>query len=186
MTGKEEQKLSKVFRLLVDFLEGESLDYAVVGAFALHAFGYVRATQDVDFLVRSKNQEKIIRYLEMSLGYETIHRSAGFSNHVHPLSGLGRVDFLYVQGATADAMFGQSSRLQVFGDFRLPVVKPEHLVALKVFAMANNPERALREMADIKELLDRLELDLEEVRGYFEKHGQLERYYEIVGKDRKR
>lgn len=68
----------------------------------------------------------------------------------------------------------------------MPVVKPEHLVALKVFAMKNYLERALREMADIKELLDMLELDLEEVRGYFEKHGQLERYYEIVGKDQER
>ena len=56
-------------------------------------------------------------------------------------------------------------------------------MALKVFAMKNSPERALREMADIKELLSVPGVDHEEVREYFKKHGQLERYYDIVGED---
>jgi hypothetical protein len=47
------------------------------------------------------------------------------------------------------------------------VVKPEHIVALKVFAMKNNPERALREMADIKELLRFNEINMKEVQEYF-------------------
>jgi hypothetical protein len=145
----------------------------------------VRATLDVDFLARVENQDRIIRYLESSLGYETIHRSSGYSNHVHRLSGLGRIDFLYVQGPTAESIFGHTRRLLVLEDMKLPVVKPEHLVALKVFAMKNNPERALREMADIKELLAVPGLDHEEVRRYFEKYDQLEKYHDIVGEDRK-
>jgi len=66
------------------------------------------------------------------------------------------------------------------------VVKPEHIVALKVFAMKNNPERALREMADIKELLRFNEINLKEVQEYFEKYGQMDRYYEITGKKQKK
>jgi hypothetical protein len=73
----------------------------------------------------------------------------------------------------------------VLDDFRLPVVKPEHLVALKVFAIKSNPDRALREMADIKELLGLPGLDHGEVRKYFEKYGQMDRYHDIVGQDRK-
>jgi hypothetical protein len=178
-------KFREVFRLLIRFFEKERIDYALIGAFALHAYGYVRATQDVDFLVRAENQDKIVQYLESSLGYETIHRSSGYSNHVHRLSGLGRIDFLYVQGATADSILREARRLLVLDDFRLPVVKPEHLVALKVFAIKSNPDRALREMADIKELLAVPGLDHGEVRKYFEKYGQLERYHDIVGEDRK-
>ncbi len=74
----------------------------------------------------------------------------------------------------------------VFGDLRLPVVKPEHVVALKVFAMKNDPDRALRDMADIKELLSLPGIDLQEVRKYFEKYGQMERYYDIVGEKQKK
>ena len=37
--------------------------------------------------------EKLVAFLE-SLGYETLYRSAGYSNHVHALPDLGRLDFV--------------------------------------------------------------------------------------------
>lgn len=175
----------KAFQFLIDFFEREGIDYALIGAFALKAYGYVRATQDVDFIVRQEDQGKIIAHLE-SLGFETLYSSTGYSNHVHPLSGLGRIDFVYVKGSTAERIFNESRRVLVFDKLTLPVVKPEHIVALKVFAMKNNPERALREMADIKELLNLPEISLQEVREYFEKYGQSERYYELVGEKQKK
>ena len=152
---------------------------------ALKAYGYMRATQDVDFIVKQEDQAKIIANLE-SLGFETLYSSKGYSNHIHPLSGLGRIDFVYVKGDTAKSIFKERRRLLVFGDLRLPVVKPEHVVALKVFAMKNDPDRALRDMADIKELLSLPGIDLQEVRKYFEKYGQMERYYDIVGEKQKK
>ena len=68
----------------------------------------------------------------------------------------------------------------------VPVVRPEHIVALKVFAMKNDPDRALREMADIKELLSLPEINLQEIQKYFKKYGQTERYYDIVGEKQKK
>ncbi|MEA2085158.1 MAG: hypothetical protein U9O82_13170 [Thermodesulfobacteriota bacterium] len=41
-------------------------------------------------------------------------------------------------------------------------------------------------MADIKELLSLPGIDLQEVRKYFEKYGQMERYYDIIGEKRKK
>ncbi|HID31182.1 MAG TPA: hypothetical protein EYP19_14455 [Desulfobacterales bacterium] len=70
-------KFSEVFRLLIGFFEKERVDYALIGAFALQAYGYVRATRDVDFLIRTENKDKIVQYLESSLAYETNHRSTG-------------------------------------------------------------------------------------------------------------
>ena len=58
---KKTMKFGDVFRLLIDFFEKARVDYALIGAFALKAYGYVRATQDVDFLVRYEDQDKIIR-----------------------------------------------------------------------------------------------------------------------------
>ncbi|MDL1961858.1 MAG: nucleotidyltransferase family protein [Deltaproteobacteria bacterium] len=178
-------KFKKVFQLLIEFFERERIDYALIGAFALKAYGYVRATQDVDFIVRQKNQKKIIANLE-SLGFETIYSSKGYSNHIHHLSDLCRIDFVYVKGDTAETIFNETAKLLVLGNLTLPVVKPEHIVALKVFAMKNDPERALREMADIKELLNLPEINLQKVQKYFEKYGQMERYYDIIGEKQKK
>ncbi|MBW2109728.1 MAG: nucleotidyl transferase AbiEii/AbiGii toxin family protein [Deltaproteobacteria bacterium] len=176
-----EMKFREVFQLLAERFETEHIDYALVGAFALKAYGYVRATQDVDFIVRAEVQDKVVAYVE-SLGYETLHRSPGFSNHIHALSKLGRIDFVYVKGDTADRIFSQAKRILVLGDLSLPVASPEHLAALKVFAMKNDPERRFKEMADIKFLLGVPGIDQEAVKHSFEKYGQLERYYELTGK----
>ncbi len=48
--------LKAMFRSRVGFFERAGIDYALVGAFALKAYGYSRATEDVDFLVRSAYQ----------------------------------------------------------------------------------------------------------------------------------
>jgi len=64
------------------------------------------------------------------------------------------------------------------------VVSPEHLAALKIFAMKNNPDRSLRDMADIEYLLGLSGTDVEMVKGYFERYGQLERFYEITKRNK--
>ena len=51
----------------------------------------------------------------------------------------------------------------------------------KVFAMKNDPKRALREMADIEHLLELGEIEMEAAKKYFEKYGQMEGYYDIIG-----
>ena len=171
--------IKTIFQTLIAFFKHAQIEYALVGAFALKAYGYLRATQDVDFLVRDLHQSKIIAYLE-SLGYETIYRSAGYSNHVHPLANLGRIDFIYVKGETADIILSEANPLLVLDDILVPVVRVEHLIALKVFAMKNDPERSFREMADLQYLLELPGLDLEEIRGYFEKYEQMEKYDELT------
>ena len=177
--------IKTIFQSLIGFFHQAGIDYALIGAFALKAYGYLRATEDVDFLVRGFHQSSIIAYLE-SLGYETIYRSAGYSNHVHPLANLGRIDFIYVEGETADIILSETRPLLVLDDISVPVVRTEHLIALKVFAMKSDPERSFREMADLQYLLKLPGLDLEEIRGYFEKYGQMEKYDELTKREKEK
>lgn len=170
---------------MIDFFEQERLDYALIGAFALKAYGYLRATQDVDLVARQEDQPKIIAFLE-SLGYETIYRSPGYSNHLHPISKLGRIDLVYVKGDTADAILSEARPLLLFEGLYLPVVRAEHLVALKVFAMKNVPERSFREMADLKYLLTLPGIDINEIKKYFDKYGLLEKFYESIGREKEK
>jgi hypothetical protein len=174
--------IKTVLENLICFFAEQKIDFALIGAFALQAYGYVRATQDIDFVVRCEEQERVVRFLE-SLGYETLHRSEGFSNHLHPLASLGRIDLVCVAGETACAIFSGSRQIPIFESLCVPVVRPEHLVALKIFAMKNDPARSFREMADIQQLLKITEIDIDEIKGYFEKYGQLEKFSELIGKE---
>ena len=171
-------EFSKVIDMIADFMEQEDVPFALVGAFALHAYGLSRATADLDFVTQSRVQERVIAFLE-SQGYETLHASPGYSNHLHADSSMGRVDFVYVGGETSRRLLGGSGTTLRFGDRDLPVPRVEHLVAMKVHAMKNDPGRALQEMADIRVLLQLEGIDRDEVRGYFETAGLIEKYDEI-------
>jgi len=171
----------KVLEALADFFKKENCRYAIAGAFALHAYGLSRATGDLDFVVSSECRVKIVAFLE-SLGYETIYVSSGYSNHVHPLPAMGRVDFIYPRGATADMIFNNLKASLKYQVVTIPVPRPEHIAAMKIFSMKNDPSRTFQEMADIQFLLGLPGINQEEVRGYFEKYGLLTKYYEIKEK----
>ena len=168
----------KVLGTLVTFFQREGFRFAAVGAFGLHAYGLSRATLDLDMATESHAQPKLIAFLE-SLGYETLHRSPGYSNHLHQDPDLGRVDVVYVSGETSRLLFSGGGTMLRLGGQTVPVPRPEHLAAMKIHAMKNDPARTLQEMADIQFLLRLPDIDEEEIRGYFERSGLLERYREI-------
>jgi hypothetical protein len=171
--------LRTIFKALSEFFKRERMDFGIIGAFALYSYGYVRATRDIDFITRSEYKSRVIFYLE-SLGFETIYNSEAFSNHLHPIGSV-RVDVMYADTATADAIFSDVKDRIVFEGLELPVVSAEHLIAMKLFAVQNNPERRFKDFADIKEILNRTEWDRKKVRDYFSKYGQTAYYQEITG-----
>jgi len=151
----------------------------VVGALGLHAHGHSRATFDLDVVTVSAAQASLVGFLE-TLGYETLHVSAGYSNHQHADADWGGVDLLYVDDETARQLFPACSRRLKLGGRDAPVPRAEHLVAMKVHAMRNDPARLVQDLADIQQLLRLPETDRTEVRGYFEKAGMLEWYERII------
>ena len=169
----------EVIDAILPFLTEEKCRFSLAGAFALHAYGFSRATGDIDLLLDTSCREKVIGFLE-GLGYETIYKSEGYSNHVHPISSMGRIDFIYVEGKTADKLFSESGESLNIGKWRIAVPSVEHLVALKVFAMKNDPSRTFQEMADIQFLMSLPETDQKRIKKYFEQFGLLERYYDIL------
>jgi hypothetical protein len=169
--------LREVFDTVSDFFEREKMDYAVIGGFALFGFGYIRATQDIDFITRIEYQKKILVFFE-NLGFETAHCSSAFSNHIHPIGAL-RVDIMYVGGVTADEIFSAIQKRIIFNHKEYPVVSPEHLIAMKLFAASKEPDRKFKDLADIKEIMKKAEVDKKKIKKLFEKYG-LEGYYESI------
>lgn len=169
--------LSAVLGDVGGFLDRERIPFAVIGALALHAYGYSRATNDVDLLVGESAQGRLVVYLEKR-GFETLHRTTGYSNHLHPDPALGRLDVVYVDATTSGKIFAEVRRAEL-GGMSVAVPKPEHLAAMKVHAMKNDPDRTFREMADIQVLAKLPGVDRREIRKYFEDAGLMERFREL-------
>jgi hypothetical protein len=168
----------RVLETVAGFFERTGFHYAIIGAFGLHAYGLSRGTFDLDFVTQAEVQAQLVAFLE-SLGYETVHRSAGYSNHLHALPELGRVDMVYVSGETSDRLFRECRTMSGPGGRPIPVPRPEHLAAMKIQAMKNDPQRTLGEMDDIRFLLGLPGVDEQEIRGYFERAGLRERYDDL-------
>ena len=171
---------SMVIGEVAGFLDREKVRFALAGAFALHAYGLSRATVDLDFVTEARVREKLVTFME-SLGYETLYSSSGYSNHLHPKPEMGRVDLIYVDGETARRLFGSTGPSLRLGGHDLRVPRAEHLAAMKVHAMKNDPGRALQEMADIRFLLQIDGVDEREIQKYFEEAGLGDKFDEIKG-----
>lgn len=134
------------------FLTEQGYRSAVIGGVALAAYGHPRLTLDLDIVTEAAAQDSLVARME-STGFETLHRSAGYSNHRHPEPGHGRVDFMYVRGETAERVFAGVRQLPGPGGIVIAVPRPEHLIAMKVRAMAEAPERIWQDLADIDYLV---------------------------------
>ncbi len=170
-------EFTKVLSAVTRFLDEHGFPYALAGAFALAAYGLSRATEDIDFVVDARAQQGLIAFLE-SLGYETVYSSGGYSNHVHSLRAMGRVDCIYVDGPTATQLFEGAKVVPIAGR-SLRVPRPEHLAAMKILAIKNDPTRAFQEMADLQHILGLPGVNVNEIRGYFERYGLLEKFDEL-------
>jgi len=150
-----------------------------VGALGLHAYGHSRATFDLDLVTVSAAQASMVAALE-ALGYETLHASAGYSNHQHADPAWGGVDVIYVDEQTASRLFASCSKRLRLGERDAPVPRAEHLAAMKVQAMRNDPARLVQDLADVQQLLRLPDTDRAEVHRYFERAGMVEWYERLV------
>lgn len=154
---------------LSEILGGDA-PFAVVGGHALLAHGVHRATFDLDVLVRQRDQSRLVAALE-EIGFETLHRSSGYSNHVHGDSSWGRLDVVYVDEESASRILDQCTWRSVAGrSVLIPSVKV--LSAMKLHAASNDPSRRLMDLADIRALLEQAPSERGGVREVFLQRGR--------------
>lgn len=136
---------------------------ALIGGLALAVHKYVRATQDVDFLVDAVDADRLHESL-IQLGYRCIHRSEDAANYVRGDEGM---DFLYARRPASRRLLVEAPELETEMG-RLHVVSAEGLIGFKLQAFVNNPRRT-RDIEDIRSLLhaNRGTLNMSEVKQYF-------------------
>lgn len=166
---------------LTGFFTDHELRWAVIGGVAMAAYGLPRTTLDLDFVAERGAQAAIVGHLE-GLGYRTLYRSEGYSNHQHDDADLGRVDFAYVSGETATRLFAHVRQVHGPGGSTIRVPSPEHVAAMKIHAMASDSTRKAQELADLSFLLTLPGVDREAIREQFVRRGLEEDWDELEPK----
>lgn len=170
--------IAAVLATLVTHFRERNIRFAVIGGLAMQWYGSGRFTADLDFVVDVARQDDVIVFVE-SLGYRTLHRSAGYSNHQHGDRDMGWLDFVYVSDSTAEKVFGSAQRGTLLGVHDIVVPSPQILIAMKLQAIHNDRERLWNDVADVEFLMKHHRVDVEVVRGYFERFGLSEYWDEI-------
>src|SRR5882757_7609750 len=165
-------QFTEVLKTFANFFEREEIPWAIAGGLAVAAWGYQRATNDIDFVVPGTERGRVVACAE-SLGYETTYASEGFSNHIHPVEDFGHVDMLYLYDRTATELFAAATKRVVLPGLTAPVISAEHIGMMKAAAMKSRPARSFGDARDVEYLLTLPTTDREAIRNYFDRMGLL-------------
>jgi hypothetical protein len=141
-----------------------SVSHALIGGFALAAYGQHRATVDIDLLADGTKKE-IIKTELIKKGFVIRHES----DEVLQFTGLGFLDVLLANRPLSQEML---KRAQLNQELNIYILKPEDIIGLKIQAYKNDGSRELQDKADIQKLLNLPNLQLESVKKYADLFGE--------------
>jgi hypothetical protein len=156
------------------------LPFLVIGAYAVMAHGFVRATDDLDLLVQSTRRDQWRRLLE-GLGMKVFREAPVFMQFDPPPGGRLPVDLMLVAEEVFERMRTEAKPASVEG-VSFGVVSLLHLIALKCHAVKHGkPLRRLKDTEDLIQLIviNGLDLNEPELRATILKHGDQELYEKL-------
>ena len=173
-----------VLEKLLTAFEKHEVRYALIGGFALGAWGSPRGTVDIDFLAHNDDMEKVDKIMN-ELDYERKYRSENVSQYLSPLKIFGEVDFLHAFRTYSLGMLQRAESRKIFDDkISVKVARIEDIIGLKVQAMANDESRKTMDTQDIESLmaLKGKELNWQLIEEYFSLLGFNELFNNLKGR----
>ena len=167
----ESQKLTNMLSIISDSLFQKQIPFCLIGAMALGVYGLPRYTSDIDLLAEENYWPKIASLMER-LGYECYQKSDFFAQFDSELGIYGKVDFMFVSTQDGRNIIKRSVLVEdeVFGS--IPVIQPSDYIILKLMAIANNPDRSIKDESDLSGFLD------------LYKNNLLSEYFDVLDVDR--
>ncbi|MFL6212703.1 MAG: nucleotidyltransferase family protein [Blastocatellia bacterium] len=149
-------------RRLARRLAEERIDYAIIGGMALALHGFVRPTQDVDLLM---TREGLERFSESLVGRGYVAAFPGARKHFRDSETGVPVEIITTgeypgDGHPKAVAFPDPATVSVDkGDYS--VVSLESLIELKLTSGLSAEHRRLRDLADVQQLIETLDLPRE-------------------------
>ena len=158
-----EAELLVQLRELHTALSQRNIAYCVIGGVAVNAHGAVRATHDLDVMLRMEDAPAA-RDAVSVLGYRTLDAGGEIESFVRSRT---RLDILLAQRPITRDLLARARSIDYAG-LPIKVIPLEGLLGLKIQAFNDDPRR-LKDLQDIVDLvrLHRDDLNLDEVRAYF-------------------
>jgi len=153
----------------------------LIGGQAVGVRGYQRVTLDVDFMITEADYEKL-KPAMCAAGYQEVTRTAVAAKLRAESENLVDVDFMFVDTDTFSGIQSESEA-ETFQEASFLVPKPEHLIALKLHAIKQQPiVRELKDLNDIVELVkaNHLDTSAEGFKSLCLKFGTQELYQKIL------
>ena len=171
-----------VFENLLEKFAEKEVSFALIGGFALQAFGYSRATQDVDLLISAEDIQKVKEILS-NMSYRIIHESENAINFWSDTAPLGNIDILIACRKYSRAMLNRAVIKDILGKYSIQVIIPEDIIGLKIQSSSNDPSRWSQDMADIRQMiqLHKQTLNVELLREYFALFDREHELKELLG-----
>lgn len=157
-TGPVHDTLRRLGKRLAE----ERIDYAIIGGMALALHGFVRPTQDIDLLM---TREGLERFAETLVGRGYVAAFSGARKHFRDAATGVSVEIITTGEYPGDGQpkaiaFPDPASVAVdLGNYS--VVGLECLIELKLASGLSAEHRRLRDLADVQQLIETLDLPLE-------------------------
>jgi hypothetical protein len=161
---EQNMKLQELLLLSHDILDKAKAPHAVIGAFGMSVHGYLRATNDIDFLVHGDFRDKVEQEF-LKQGFHVFHST----KEALQLGGPGPVDIIFARRPLSQRMLGRKKLARILD---VPVLDAEDIVGLKIQALATNPKRKFKDLGDIQALCQaKGEMDWNQIKEYADLFG---------------
>jgi predicted nucleotidyltransferase len=179
-----DSEVDRVLDVACRRLPATGVDWLMIGGHAVNHYGFLRATQDIDFMIAAAD-EPAVRRVMSEAGFTNIaaHEAVTFFNR--PGSPL-RVDFLKVDSATMRELLAAAVTVDYSGMGRVKLPRLQDLIAMKLHALkSGSPQREDKDFPDIVHLVIENGLTVErELRTLCQRFGTPELYQRLSARIR--
>jgi hypothetical protein len=169
-----------IFTFLSSLFARHNVRAVLVGGYALIANKVQRMTFDIDFMVTASDCAKIEPDV-LSAGYSVLNRTSSFVQFKSEKPGLRDLDFLIGDPQTVGTLIAEGAKVSIAGE-TFVVPKLQHLIAMKLHAMAGNKKRRIKDLPDVVQLMAANGIDprSKEIKALFQKYHALDLYKEVL------
>lgn len=146
-------KYKTVFELISKKFHAANISFVLVGGFAINYYGVTRATADIDFVIAKEDYKRAFEILGAH-GYKENVVQELFARLGSDQNCLMDVDLIFLDRETLNGLIEEGKKMEIDENvFIVPSLN--HLIALKLHAMKNNPNRiVLPDFSDVVLLME--------------------------------